>query len=261
MTELETLIAESGWLRALAGLVLGAIAGSLVATLLVRWPDRRRALVGRSRCDACGRPLKRRDMVPVVSFFALGGRCRFCRFEIDPVHLILELAAAALGMVVLAFQPGWTGLASAALGWWLLLAAGLDLGRRWLPQVLTLPLVPAGLVLALAGIGPPPVERAAAAAAAFLLLWLAAFAWRRVRKKELLHPGVPLLAAGLGAWLGAWLVAALGVAALLGLVAALIRRTRGLDSASPAPLGALLAAAGWLTWLVASTRPGSLLPY
>ena len=257
MSGYETLIAESGALRAPIGLVLGALAGSIAATLLIRWPDRRRALTGRSRCDACGRPLEPREIVPLVSFFALAGRCRSCRVPIDPRHTVLELAAAALGMLVLALQPGWTGLASAVLGWWLLLVAALDLDRRWLPPVLTLPLIPLGLALAWAGIGPPPVERAAVAAAAFVLLWLSDFLSRRLFRRESLYPGLAQLAAGLGAWLGGWLIPAFLVAGLLVLVPIAVRWKKGAGG-TPA-LGVPLALAAWIAWLIAAPSD-SLLP-
>ena len=50
------------------------------------------------------------------------------------------------------------------LGWWLLLIAMLDLEHQWLPDRLTLPLIPLGLAAAWAGFGPPLAERAAGAA-------------------------------------------------------------------------------------------------
>lgn len=254
MRGFEELIAESALIRAPVGLLLGAIAGGVAATLLIRWPDRRRALTGRSRCDTCGRPLSAVEIVPIVSFFALGARCRGCRAPIEPRHIVLETAAAALGMLALAAQPGWTGVAGALLGWWLLLVASLDFDRRWLPQRLTLPLIPAGLLVALAGIGAPLIDRAIAAAAG-LSLWLAALLYKRIRARPLLYPGVPELVAGVGAWLG-WKagLAALAAAALLGLVAFLVGRTRregGVAAEVPA-LGGLLAVAAWPAWLVAA---------
>ena len=254
MRGIAELIAESALIRAPVGLLLGALAGSVAATLLIRWPDRRRALTGRSRCDTCGRPLAAMEMVPILSFFALGARCRKCRAPIEPRHIVLETAAAALGMLALAAQPGWTGLAGAALGWWLLLVASLDFDQRWLPQRLTLPLIPAGLLVALAGSGAPLVDRAIAAAAG-LSLWLAALLYKRVRGRSLLYPGVPELLAGIGAWLG-WKagLAALTGAALLGLVAFMVGRTRrggGAATGMPA-LGGLLALAAWPAWLVAA---------
>ncbi|HEX8364709.1 MAG TPA: prepilin peptidase [Allosphingosinicella sp.] len=254
MSGIESLLAESALIRALLGLLLGAIAGSVAASLLIRWPDRRRALTGRSRCDTCGRPLRAAEIVPIVSFFALGARCRSCRAPIEPRHIVFETAAAALGMLALVAQPGWTGVAGALLGWWLLLVAGLDFDKRWLPHRLTLPLVPFGLLVALAGIGPPLPDRAIAAAAG-AALWLAAWLYRRIRKRAFLYPGVAELVAGIGAWLG-WKagLGALAAAALLGLVFFLIGRTRrkhGTPAGSVA-IGALLALAAWPAWLVAA---------
>jgi leader peptidase (prepilin peptidase)/N-methyltransferase len=249
---IEDLLAESALVRAPLGLLLGALAGSVAATLLIRWPDRRRPLAGRSRCDTCGKPLSISEMIPIVSFFALGARCRACRAPIEPRHIVLEMAAAALGMLALVAQPGWTGPATALLGWWLLLVAGLDFDRRWLPHRLTLPLVPLGLLVAVAGIGPPLVDRAIAVAAG-LALWLLAFLYQRLRRRSLLYPGVAELVAGIGAWLG-WKAGAgaIAAAALLGLLALLVARTRR-GSGSPAgtlAIGALLALAAWPAWFV-----------
>ena len=46
-----------------AGLLLGAIVGSFLATLLIRWPQGRSVATGRSRCDSCGAKLGVRDLV------------------------------------------------------------------------------------------------------------------------------------------------------------------------------------------------------
>jgi leader peptidase (prepilin peptidase)/N-methyltransferase len=249
------MLAESALIRAPLGLLVGALAGSVAATLLIRWPDRRRALTGRSRCDTCGRLLSAAEMVPIISFFALGARCRSCRAPIEPRHIVLETAAAALGMLALVSQPGWTGLATALFGWWLLLLGSLDFDRRWLPHRLTLPLVPLGLLIALAGIGPPLLDRAIAAAAG-LALWLAALLYRRIRSQALFYPGAAELLAGIGAWLG-WKAGAavLAAAALLGLFAFLIARTRrgpGVPAGVLA-VGGLLALAAWPAWFVVAS--------
>lgn len=49
----------------------------------------------RSVCDSCGRTLSARDLIPLVSFTALGGRCRMCGAKIPARHFLAELAAAA----------------------------------------------------------------------------------------------------------------------------------------------------------------------
>ena len=47
--------AALAWVPALG--VLGAIVGSFLAALVIRWPAGRSVLAGRSACDACGRTL------------------------------------------------------------------------------------------------------------------------------------------------------------------------------------------------------------
>ncbi|MDP8993730.1 MAG: prepilin peptidase [Pseudomonadota bacterium] len=251
--DLADLVASSAPLRAVIGLLLGAVAGSFAATILVRWPERRSVLRGRSRCDICHKPLRAWELVPIWSFLAARGRCRRCDAPIDPRHFAVELTAAALGMIALVAHGGWLGLVSALLGWWLLLIALLDLQHHWLPDKLTLPLIPLGLAAAWAGFGPPLLDRAIAAAAGFVLLWLIAFGYRRIRGGEGMGAGDPKLFAALGAWLG-WMLLpfVLLAAGLLGLAAVGLMRARGqkVTALDRLALGTLMALPAWPIWLV-----------
>ena len=254
VADFQKLIAETVWLRAIVGLLLGAIAGSFVATLLIRWPERRSALLRRSRCDVCHRPLGASELVPIVSFLVSRGLCRHCGASIDPRHLAVELAGAGMGMIAFVAHGGWLGLVTAVFGWWLLLLALLDVQHRWLPDRLTLPLIPVGLAVAWAGMGPPLLDRAIGAAAGFVLLWSIAFAYERIRRREGMGGGDPKLFAALGAWLGwALLPLALLGAGLLGLAAVLVMRARGeqVTATRRLALGALIALAAWPLWLLA----------
>ena len=78
--------------------VLGALVGSFVAALVVRWPQDRSVMRGRSACDECGRTLTARDLVPLLSALTLRGRCRTCRAPIDPLHWRVEAIAALIGV-------------------------------------------------------------------------------------------------------------------------------------------------------------------
>jgi leader peptidase (prepilin peptidase)/N-methyltransferase len=240
-------------LRAAAALLLGVIAGSFIATILIRWPRGRSILSGRSRCDACDAPLGPVELVPLLSCALQRGRCRHCRARIDPRHLAVELAAGLVGVAAIAAHPLPLALVTAALGWWLLAIALLDLEHHWLPDALTLPLIPLGLTAAWAGLGPPLAERAAGAALGWVALALIAWAYRAVRGREGMGRGDPRLMAALGAWVGAWqLPAVLLGAGLLGLAAVLAMRLRGetVTATSRLPLGTLLALAAWPVWLV-----------
>ena len=237
------------------GLILGAIVGSFLATLMIRWPQGRSVLRGRSRCDGCGAALGPLELVPLLSWAVQRGRCRRCGARIDSRHPAVELAAAALAIVAIVAHPLPLAAVTALLGWWLLLIAALDLEHQWLPDPLTLPLIPLGFAAAWAGFGPPPAERVAGAALGWAALALIAWAYRRLRGREGMGGGDPWLMAALGAWIGAWLLPAVLLGAgLLGLAAVAAMRLRGepVTATSRLPLGTLLALAAWPVWLVAA---------
>lgn len=240
------------------GLLLGAIAGSFIATVLIRWPKGESALVGRSRCDACGATLGPIELVPILSYAVQLGCCRRCRAKIDPRHFAVELAAAGIGMVSAVAHPLPLAVVTALLGWWLLLIALIDLEHQWLPDRLTLPLIPLGLLAASSELGPPLIDRTAGAAIGWSVLFLIAFAYRRLRGREGMGGGDPKLFAAIGAWVGAYsLPFVLVGAGLLALAAALLMRLRGeeITGTSRLPLGTPMAVTAWPVWLVIA--PGS----
>ena len=236
-----------------AGLLLGAIMGSFLATLLIRWPQGKSVVAGRSRCDSCGAPLGPRDLVPLLSYAALHGRCRRCGARIDRRHVAVELAAAAIGLAALIAHPLPLAAVTALLGWWLLLVATLDVEHHWLPDALTLPMIPLGLIAGWAALGPPLVDRAIGAAAGFAALEALRIGYAWARGREGMGGGDPKLFAAIGAWVGALqLPFVLLGAGLLGLAAAALMRLRGQEVAATSrlPLGALLAVAAWPVWLI-----------
>ena len=221
--------------------------------MLIRWPQGRSALGGRSRCDACDAALRPVELIPILSYLLARRRCRRCGAVIDPRHVAVELCAAFIGLVAFLAHPPETAIVTALLGWWLLLIAALDLEHHWLPDRLTLPLLPLGLAAARRPPRPPLDERAIGAAAGFLILWTIAFAYRRLRGRDGMGGGDPKLLAALGAWLG-WqqLPMVLLGAGLVGLAAILASRLRGKAVAATdrLPLGTLMAITAWPIWLM-----------
>lgn len=254
LASLEPWLADP-FARGAAGALLGAIVGSFVATILIRWPKGEGAMAGRSRCDACGGALGARDLVPVLSYMLARGRCRRCGARIDGRHVAVELAAALIGLVAFVAHPVPLALATALFGWWLLLLALLDLEHQWLPDRLTLPLIAIGLAIGWAGQGPPLADRLAGAAIGWSVLMLIAAGYRRLRGREGLGGGDPKLLAAIGAWLGAWhLPFVLLGAGAVGLLSVASMRLRGqaVTGATRLPLGAYMALAAWPVWLAAA---------
>lgn len=75
--------------------VLGCCIGSFINVIFLRkdWYK------GRSRCDECGYVLRWYDLIPVISFLAVGGKCRRCKTKIDGSHLASELMMGATFLV------------------------------------------------------------------------------------------------------------------------------------------------------------------
>ncbi|NBW10282.1 MAG: prepilin peptidase [Caulobacteraceae bacterium] len=243
----------------LSGL-FGLVVGSFIATVSLRLAqDDDGPLGGRSRCMSCREPLKSWQMIPVVSWLILRGRCGQCGAAISARYLMIELAAGGVGVwaaVHGATLPGgasWLLIgATALLGWQLLLIAVVDAENFWLPDILTLPLIGTGLVASGLLARGLPVAQIFGAVMGFALLWLLAWLYRRVRKRDGLGGGDPVLFAGAGAWVG-WtglpsvLLWACVVALCLVLGRLLMRRP--VSGADRLPFGTLLAIGAWLTWL------------
>jgi leader peptidase (prepilin peptidase)/N-methyltransferase len=243
--------AEAGW-TALA-FILGAAIGSFLATVLIRWPQGRGVVAGRSACDKCGRTLQPRDLVPILSWSLARGRCRHCGNRIDRRHLAAEAGAAMIAIAAIFAHPMPLAAITAIFGWWLFLLAALDVEHEWLPDRLTWPLLAAGLAAAWGGFGPPLADRLIGAAAGFGALFAIALGYRALRGREGLGGGDPKLFAAIGAWLG-WtqLPFVLLGAGLLGLAILLLKRLRGGSVAATdrLPLGALMALAAWPIWII-----------
>jgi len=76
-------------------IMLGASVGSFVNVIVDRMPAGRSIITPRSACEICNRTLSLWEMVPVLSYLWLKGRCRNCGVAI-PVRLPMVEAVTAL---------------------------------------------------------------------------------------------------------------------------------------------------------------------
>lgn len=145
--------------------VLGLVLGSFVNAWVWRWHEqaelaakkgkqntrRLRALSiakGRSMCPDCGHELAAKDLVPVISWVSLKGKCRYCHKPISPQYPAVELCTAALFAVSYALWPyGFHGVWLLQFVLWLgfmvvfMALAVYDLRWYILPDRIVLPLV------------------------------------------------------------------------------------------------------------------------
>ncbi len=232
--------------------VVGAIFGSFIAALVIRWPQGRSVIGGRSHCDACDAVLIPRDLVPLLSVLANRGRCRHCAATIDLVHWRIELAGVMIGLSAGLVVGGTAGLAVAVFGWLLLALAALDITHFWLPDRLTLVLALAGLAAGLLDIAPPMEDRLIGGFAGFAALWAVGAAYKAYRGHEGLGGGDPKLLGAIGLWIG-WrllpITLVLAGMAGLGVVLFWLLTGRGARADDRLPFGALLAIAAYPTAL------------
>jgi leader peptidase (prepilin peptidase) / N-methyltransferase len=111
-----------GW----AVIIASPFVGSFLGLLITRIPEGRQILWGRSCCDRCGTPLGPFDLVPLLSWAFLRGRCRHCGATLSSFYPLIEIAALAVALLSVAFarEPylafcliGWLMLALVGIAW------------------------------------------------------------------------------------------------------------------------------------------------
>ena len=74
-----------------------ACIGSFIGVCYDRIPRGEKIWKGRSHCDACGRTLGVLELIPVISFLCLRGRCRKCKGKIAITSTLVEIFTAVFG--------------------------------------------------------------------------------------------------------------------------------------------------------------------
>ncbi len=104
-------------------------------------------LHGRSMCTSCKHQLSIQDLIPVLSWLSLGGKCRYCKKPISWQYPAVELATAILFVASYIFWPkGLEGLEVLSFALWLVALVGLiallvyDLRWMLLPNRIVFPL-------------------------------------------------------------------------------------------------------------------------
>jgi leader peptidase (prepilin peptidase)/N-methyltransferase len=227
--------------------VLGLLVGSFLNVCIWRIPRGQSIVRPSSRCPSCGAPVRPLDNVPVLSFVFLGGKCRSCGKKISWRYPAVEsLNAALYAAVFFRFGPGWHLPVLLAFVSSLIVITFVDLDFQIIPDRITLPWVPLGL-LAGSLVLPDPFMRAealgwkgafAGAASGFGLFYLVA-----VLSRGGMGGGDIKLMAGVGAllgWKGVLLTTFLG--SLSGsVVGVLLMKFRGKGRKAKIPFGPFLA--------------------
>nr|WP_307990421.1 prepilin peptidase [uncultured Niameybacter sp.] len=86
---------------------IGLIIGSFLNVCIYRIPNEESINFPPSHCQSCKHTLEPLDLVPVLSYLFLGGRCRYCKEKISPQYACIELLNG-IGWVYSFYHFGFT---------------------------------------------------------------------------------------------------------------------------------------------------------
>ncbi|HEX3169455.1 MAG TPA: A24 family peptidase [Burkholderiales bacterium] len=160
-------------------------------------------MVPRSACPACGHAIGALENVPLISYFALRGKCAGCKARISPRYPLVEALTGVLsGYIAWRYGFTWQTLALLVFVWSMIALAFIDLDTFYLPDDITLPLVWAGLLANMGGLFVDLQSAVIGAIAGYLALWIVFWGYKLATGKDGMGYGDFKLLAAIGAWLG-----------------------------------------------------------
>jgi leader peptidase (prepilin peptidase)/N-methyltransferase len=126
----------------------GLIIGSFCNVVIYRIPKGKSIAMPGSQCQLCGNSIHPWDNIPLLSYFMLKGKCRFCRGTISARYPAVEFTSGLLFVLLyIKFGLSTTFFIYALLASTLLVVALIDLDHKIIPNIITLPGMAVGLGL------------------------------------------------------------------------------------------------------------------
>lgn len=263
--ELETTLSP---VFSMASLVFGLLVGSFLNVVVYRVPLGRSIVLPPSACTTCNTPLHWSLNVPVLSYLATGGRCRYCGTSYSPRYAALEVLTGCFflycqlrfGLFSLLF---WKTI---VMFCFCLVVFFIDLDHWIIPDGINLAGALSGLLFSLAlpftqiaffsGVVPAPFDSflwsLAGALAGMLFFWSIQVVGLVLVKQEAMGGGDVKFAALIGSFLGPMLafwafLTSFFLGALFAVPLLLMRKGGGKD---PIPFGTFMAVAAMIFQLV-----------
>jgi leader peptidase (prepilin peptidase)/N-methyltransferase len=218
----------------------------------------------RSFCPHCKHSLWIRDLIPLLSYALLGGKCRNCKGIISARYVLVELLTVVSSLLVI-YQLGLSilGFGTLLLTWLLIVLVFIDIEHMILPDALLYISLWLGLLMSSYTLMIPAEAAILGAVLGYLSLWSIYWTFKVVTQKEGLGYGDFKLTAVFGAWLGsADLPLVLVLASLSGILFAIVRHLSGKGHYRQAfAFGPHIALAGWLMILYGHRLPFEWMRY
>lgn len=114
--------------------LIGTIFGSFANVLGFRLPLGKTIALPPSFCPACGQRIKPYDLVPVISYMVLRGKCRECKAKISPMYPVVEFSSGLLFVATAFFYPLPAAMPFAMLAFALVVIALVDVQVQEIPD-------------------------------------------------------------------------------------------------------------------------------
>lgn len=142
------------FLTGLGALILGLFIGSFLLVVADRLHAKRSFVYGRSDCPSCHHKLGPLELIPLISWLALGGRCKHCKKPIPAKYPLVELLTGLVFLLTVSRHLPSTPIQYLNLALWLFIGSSFvvlavyDLQWYILPDRVLLPLIAPALVIA-----------------------------------------------------------------------------------------------------------------
>ena len=171
--------------------IIGTLMGSFYTVVGMRLPQDEKVLVGRSHCDHCGHKLSFLDMIPILSYICLRGKCRYCKEKIDSTSTFMELVSGILYLTAYyVFGPTYELFIALGIVSLLMIVIVSDINYLIIPDEVLIFMSVYFIVFDLLSIGPRETFRAIGGGIfLFALMYLIMLIGNMVFKKESLGGG------------------------------------------------------------------------
>lgn len=183
--------------------LLGTLVGSFINVCIYRIPRKKSIVLPRSACPYCNNRIKPWDNIPLLSYILLGGKCRFCKKPISLRYPIVEFLTGSLFWLTIRTF----GLTPMAFSYWVFLSAlmtiaFIDIEHQIIPDVISLPGIGVGLLLAWLTLPLSVLQSLIGALVGGGVIYLVSFISLAVLGKEGMGGGDIKLMAMIGTFLG-----------------------------------------------------------
>jgi len=130
--------------------IFGGMVGSFLNVCIFRLPKEESIIWPGSHCPNCKKPIRFYDNIPLISYFLLRGKCRYCKKPISFQYPLIEgITALSSLFLIIKFGPSLSYLFYFAFVAALIVITVIDLYHQIIPDAISLPGIGVGLLASL----------------------------------------------------------------------------------------------------------------